>query len=60
MKKILSIGKHIQTVINYGLKFQKGISTFNSLMKHAQAFENDRKKIWGDVKEAPIVEQKAV
>lgn len=58
MKKILSVGKHIQTVINYGLKFTKGIKTFEALMRHLQAFEVERKKIWGDVKEAPIVQQK--
>lgn len=57
MKKLLSVGKYIQTVINYGLKLQKGMQTFNALMKHLQAFEAERKEIWG-VKEAPKVESK--
>lgn len=48
MKNLFSIGKHIQTVINYGLKFSKAIKTFESLMQHLQAFELDRKKIWGE------------
>lgn len=57
MKKILTVGQHIQTVINYGLKLQKGMKTFNALIKHLQAFESERKEIWG-VKEAPEVESK--
>lgn len=59
MKKIFSIGKHIQTVINYGLKLNKAIRTFESLIMHLQSFEVDRQKIWGVENDTPIVEQKA-
>lgn len=58
MKKILTIGKHLQTVINYGLKFQKGIKTFNALMKHLQAFEEDRKQIWGNTSIIPETKER--
>ncbi|MCD8411770.1 hypothetical protein [Tenacibaculum finnmarkense] len=47
MKKILSVGRYVSVVINYGLKARKGMDTFKAFMTALQSFEAERVKIWG-------------
>ncbi|WP_028889064.1 hypothetical protein [Tenacibaculum ovolyticum] len=56
-KAILSAGKYVSRVLSFGLKMERGMETFSASMRHLQAFEVERKKIWG-VKDAPSDELK--
>ncbi|MCG8729521.1 hypothetical protein [Tenacibaculum finnmarkense] len=47
MKKILSVGRYVSVVINYGLKARKGMDTFKAFVTALQSFEAERVKIWG-------------
>ncbi|WP_233890476.1 hypothetical protein [Tenacibaculum piscium] len=47
MKKILSIGRYVSVVLNYGMKAKKGMDTFKAFMTALQSFETERVKIWG-------------
>lgn len=57
MKKILSLGRYVSVVINYGMKAKKGMDTFKAFMTALQSFEAERVEIWGGAS-APVGTEK--